>query len=717
MESKGPTRSILQTPLEKVDLSTRTANCCQAAGLLNIGQLAKLSSLDIMSWRNAGQKTLREIREILGSIGLKLTDDRKPTGCIDADVVSKLTSPVIEVLPDMPAVLHLEKASQEVKKNLVYPLKQLPLSVRARNITVRLEVRYLGDLAQLSRERILSISNAGKRTLQEIQELLEGHGLQLGTSIPDWSRDKAIKLEKELRNVLLESAKNRTEKILASVDAKPVSLETELRRLVRAVETERNTDVLLKLWGWSGKGPRVLDSVGQEYALTRERVRQIEARALERFIHHQFDLPFLRQTIGFLKQSVPALDSVLAKQVRDAGLSNDAFDIWGLKVAAETFGLRWPFDSVTVKSKRMLVGQGDELRFRSALGIARRRTSDRGLTSVVSLASEAGIDEERIPGLKIFLQVAGSIEWLDDAREWLFAPSLSRNRLFNICSKVLAVCPTIRVTELRRAVGKSRRLAMVPPLRILSGFIQRTRLGTVSDDGVITANPEMESAIPSDSVEGMMIAVLDQHGPLMDGEIFARRSVEAGVNPISFYIYRANSPLISALGKAVYCKVGAEVVPGMLEGIINDRRTSLRISEHGWTPSGRLWFGFELSLQTLTAGGIRLASFVADLVQGSWQVNLPDGTMCGEVNCKDNFIWSFRKAFGLMGAEVGDMAAFEFDLKARQVFVRIGGPGLFEQIENPGTLAEEEDDPSVVECENARESYSIVPKIRRDPSR
>jgi hypothetical protein len=106
---------------------------------------------------------------------------------------------------------------------------------------------------------------------------------------------------------------------------------------------------------------------------------------------------------------------------------------------------------------------------------------------------------------------------------------------------------------------------MVPPQRILSAFIEKIGLGTVSADGVIVANAGIQNAPASDSVEGLMISVLDQYGPVMDGDTFARRSVDAGVNPISFYIYRANSPLISALGKGVYAKVGAEVAPGTIE--------------------------------------------------------------------------------------------------------------------------------------------------------
>jgi hypothetical protein len=129
--------------------------------------------------------------------------------------------------------------------------------------------------------------------------------------------------------------------------------------------------------------------------------------------------------------------------------------------------------------------------------------------------------------------------------------------------------------------------------------------------------------------------------------------------------------------------VGCEVPPGTIEGIVARRRASPLVTDHGWTADGYLWFGTELMRMMITAGAIRMVPFVADLVQGEWKVLLPDGTDCGEVTCRDAFVWSFRKAFAVLGAEPGDLAVLEFDLRSRKVLVRVGGPGLFEAIQEP----------------------------------
>jgi hypothetical protein len=198
----------------------------------------------------------------------------------------------------------------------------------------------------------------------------------------------------------------------------------------------------------------------------------------------------------------------------------------------------------------------------------------------------------------------------------------------------------------------------------------------------------MGKAPSPDSAEGKMLTVLEEFGPIMDGEDMAERCIEAGMNATTFYIYRMISPVVSALGKGVYCKVGSDVPPGVVEAILNRRSAVPRLSDHGWTPKGRLWFGTELSRMVLTAGSIRLVSFVCDLVQGEWTVRLPDGGEYGTVTCRESFIWTFRKPFNVLGAEPNDLMVLEFDIKARTVLVRIGGPGLFETVQESDVDAE-----------------------------
>jgi DNA-directed RNA polymerase subunit alpha len=60
--------------IEELDFSVRTYNCLKKANVLTIGELAAISENDLMNIRNFGRKSLNEVKEKLGQLGLSLKD-------------------------------------------------------------------------------------------------------------------------------------------------------------------------------------------------------------------------------------------------------------------------------------------------------------------------------------------------------------------------------------------------------------------------------------------------------------------------------------------------------------------------------------------------------------------------------------------------------------------------------------------------------------------
>jgi hypothetical protein len=594
----------------------------------------------------------------------------------DAQVSSILAT------PELPLVIVLfSKADHLTQMKLATKLTSFSLSVRATNVLKKANVLYLGELICLRPETLMRHKNSGRKTVQELSDLANLHGFQLGTSIPDWSREVVITKNEMFSTERIEELRQRSGEFLDRFGPKPMCLEQELERIARALEKGRNAEMIIKLWGWSGQGPRTLDSVGKELILTRERVRQIEARALKRLRSYKFEAPFLKAAIAALHGCVPISTAEFQKELVEKKITKAKFSVAGIKRAAEHLSLKWSFESVKKGSLKLFVSVDDKARFDNIMSIVRRRTSELGCLNILSLAAEVRLKEEQVDPIRTFLNAIPGIEWLDDDKQWFFLFSAPRNRLINLCIKVLSISPTIRLAELRRAVMKCRRLVMAPPQKILSKFIQCSELGRV-EDGIVVGNPEKHVAPDPDSAEGKLIRVLNEYGPVMDGEELADKCITSGMNPITFYIYRMNSPVVSALGKGIYCKVGTEIPPGTIESIVSRRRTTPRVFDHGWTPKGSLWCGIEASRSVIMAGSIALPNFVADLVQGEWQVRLPDGEYYGSVTCKNAFIWSFRRAFLVLGLEPHDLVAFEFNLREHTVTVKAGGAGLFESIQD-----------------------------------
>ena len=54
----------------EIELSVRSANCLNAAGITTVGELVTKTEADMLKYRNFGKKSLTEIREKLQEMGL-----------------------------------------------------------------------------------------------------------------------------------------------------------------------------------------------------------------------------------------------------------------------------------------------------------------------------------------------------------------------------------------------------------------------------------------------------------------------------------------------------------------------------------------------------------------------------------------------------------------------------------------------------------------------
>jgi DNA-directed RNA polymerase subunit alpha len=67
-----PLNENLFRSVDELELSVRSANCLQNANITLIGELVQRTEQDMLKTKNFGRKSLKEIKEILASMGLSL---------------------------------------------------------------------------------------------------------------------------------------------------------------------------------------------------------------------------------------------------------------------------------------------------------------------------------------------------------------------------------------------------------------------------------------------------------------------------------------------------------------------------------------------------------------------------------------------------------------------------------------------------------------------
>jgi DNA-directed RNA polymerase subunit alpha len=69
---------------------------------------------------------------------------------------------------------------------LLRPVDELELTVRSANCLKAESIHYIGDLVQRTEVELLRTPNLGKKSLTEIKEVLQSHGLMLGMRLEGW---------------------------------------------------------------------------------------------------------------------------------------------------------------------------------------------------------------------------------------------------------------------------------------------------------------------------------------------------------------------------------------------------------------------------------------------------------------------------------------------------------------------------------------------------
>ena len=101
---------------------------------------------------------------------------------------------------DEPQLARAEEPAEALpfNRNLLRKVDELELSVRSANCLKNDNIIYIGDLVQKSEQEMLRTPNFGRKSLNEIKEVLGTMGLSLGMTVPTWPPENIEDLIKRL---------------------------------------------------------------------------------------------------------------------------------------------------------------------------------------------------------------------------------------------------------------------------------------------------------------------------------------------------------------------------------------------------------------------------------------------------------------------------------------------------------------------------------------
>ena len=152
---------ILETPMSDFELSVRSRNCLKKMKIETLGDLLNITETELLSYKNFGETSLREIKTILEPKGLYLgmaLEDKQLSSGETTD----------------------EAVAEDQEEGLTNkPVDDLRLSVRARKCLQKLNIHSIGEITSKTDAELLGCKNFGVTSLNEVKIALGDLGLSL----------------------------------------------------------------------------------------------------------------------------------------------------------------------------------------------------------------------------------------------------------------------------------------------------------------------------------------------------------------------------------------------------------------------------------------------------------------------------------------------------------------------------------------------------------
>ncbi len=152
--------AVLEIPVSDFELSVRARNCLKKMNIRTLGDLVRTTEAELLGYKNFGETSLKEIKDMLTAKGLRLGQALEETdlqaGRVDAQAARARNEGI-----------------------LATPVDQIEFSVRARKALESLRVATLGHLIGRTEADLLACKNFGQTSLNEVRQRLAEYGLHL----------------------------------------------------------------------------------------------------------------------------------------------------------------------------------------------------------------------------------------------------------------------------------------------------------------------------------------------------------------------------------------------------------------------------------------------------------------------------------------------------------------------------------------------------------
>ncbi len=141
--------------------------------------------------------------DAVGYAGRILQDQLALFVQFDDSSMPRSTAPIGQAATPVSSGGEMTGDTQQINRYLLKKVDELELSVRSANCLKNDNIIYIGDLVGKTEAEMLRTPNFGRKSLNEIKEVLSSMGLRLGMEIPGWPPENIEEMAKKLEQEIM----------------------------------------------------------------------------------------------------------------------------------------------------------------------------------------------------------------------------------------------------------------------------------------------------------------------------------------------------------------------------------------------------------------------------------------------------------------------------------------------------------------------------------
>lgn len=451
---------------------------------------------------------------------------------------------------------------------------------------------------------------------------------------------------------------------------------------------DKHRDALLRRLGWLGEKPITLQEAGDLLGVSRERIRQIEAKLIRKIPSEGLYAPAVNRAVQAMAKAAPLGVTQVPALLRESGLTVQSFSAESLISAADILGIEHNLEIQGGGEEEFVYAGTQAATPKKIVAMARRMSGAAGAVKISDLCGR--LESEGFPtpveSASSILQGTAKVRFVGDDWVWFPDNPAKRSRLRNLTRRMLSVVAPIHVGKLREGVKREAFYInsvkdgwplTVPPEDVLKRYYAEHREFTITDSGLVDTVEPLDYRTELVGVDQMLIDVIRSVPTgVLDRSSFREAAVRRGAGAASFDQALTYSAVIERVDNNVWAARGVQLDPNAVEACLeaNARRPQeRRVTDFGWTSLGEAWFSAVVPSNYNVVLGIpaEIRRFLAD---GRF-AEVGDTNVTIGVS-KDGTSYGYGPILRRLGAEEGDLMVATFDIAKGTVTVRIGGPEL-----------------------------------------